>query len=133
MIGCLRRKRNAKVSLNGRDRAGAVWPRTTRYPSGSLEESGGSQGAGWQSGWLLGSVVPWGAADSLVHEGEVLSLAEFSADTHKRHKGTAQIDTETLRKTERERQRYKMPFLSAVLLLFFLNSTVQYRDFQCLS
>ena len=52
----------------------------------------------WYSGWLLGSVVPWGAADSLVHEGEVLSLAEFSADTHKRHKGTAQINTETLQR-----------------------------------
>jgi len=73
----------------------------------------GSQCAG-SSGWLLGSVVPWGAADSLVHEGEVLSLAEFSADTHKRHKGTAQINTETLQKT-RERQRYKIPFLSTVL------------------
>ncbi|CAL8364317.1 unnamed protein product [Arctogadus glacialis] len=44
----------------------------------------------WYSGWLLGSVVPWGAADSLVHEGEVLSLAEFSADTHKRHKAGEQ-------------------------------------------
>ncbi|CAL8372295.1 unnamed protein product [Boreogadus saida] len=44
----------------------------------------------WCSGWLLGSVVPWGAADSLVHEGEVLSLAEFSADTHKRHKAGEQ-------------------------------------------
>jgi len=54
----------------------------------------------WQSGGFLGSVVPRGAADSLVHGGEVLSLAEVSADTHIRHICTAQINTETIEQAE---------------------------------
>lgn len=48
----------------------------------------------WQSGRFLGSVVPRGAADSLLHWGEVLCLAEFSS--HTRHIGTAEVDTESL-------------------------------------
>lgn len=54
----------------------------------------------WQSGGFLGSVVPRGAADSLLHRGEVLCLAELSA--HTRHIGTAQVNTETLWREHRK-------------------------------
>lgn len=54
----------------------------------------------WQSGGFLGSVVPRGAADSLLHRGEVLCLAKFSA--HTRHIGTAQVNTETLPREEKD-------------------------------
>ena len=53
-------------------------------------------GGGGVSGGLVGSVVFQGALGSLVHEGEVLCLAEVSADAHKRHIGAAQLNTETL-------------------------------------
>lgn len=39
MIGCSRRKWNAKVFRIGWDRAGQSGPRTTQYPRGPLEES----------------------------------------------------------------------------------------------
>lgn len=55
----------------------------------------------WQSGGLLGSVVPRGAADSLLHGGEVLCLAKFSAQT--RHIGVAQVNTETLSREGKRR------------------------------
>jgi len=44
----------------------------------------------------LGSVVPRAPKNSLVHKGEVLSLAELSADGHKRHICVIRINTETL-------------------------------------
>lgn len=59
----------------------------------------------WQSGGFLGSVVPRGAADSLLHGGEVLCLAKFSA--HTRHIGTAQVNTETLWREEKEQTEVK--------------------------
>lgn len=53
-----------------------------------------------ESGRFLGSVVPRGAAGSLLRWGEVLCLAEFT--THTRHKGVAQVNTETLQRQETE-------------------------------
>lgn len=50
----------------------------------------------WLSRGLLGCVVPQVAKNSLVHKGEVLSLAELSADGHKRHICVIRINTETL-------------------------------------
>lgn len=78
----------------------AAGPRTTRYP-GDGGVFGRSQQllAGWRSGRFMGSVVPWGAADSLLHCGEVLSLAEFSA--HTRHIGVAEVNTEILQRGDR--------------------------------
>lgn len=65
---------------------------------GTLEETGVPSVLA--SGGLLGSVVPRGADDSLVHEGEVLCLAKVSTDTHIRHICMAQINTETLPRKE---------------------------------
>lgn len=90
----------------------AVGPRTTQYPRGPLEES--AVPTRWQSGGFLGSVVPRGAADSLLHGGEVLCLAEFSA--HTRHIGAAQVNTETLRREEMTRVRLH----DGVILIVFL-------------
>lgn len=55
------------------------------------EDNGQSRGS-------LGSVVFQGAADSLLHSGEVLCLAKFPA--HTRHIGTAQVNTESLQREQ---------------------------------
>lgn len=102
MTGCSRRKWKAKFRI-GWERAGQSGQGLRDIPAGGV---GGvlwkSQQfvACWESGRFLGSVVPRGAADSLLHGGEVLCLAELS--THTRHIGAAQVNTETLpRKGER--------------------------------
>lgn len=101
VIGCSRRKWKAKIFRIGWDTAGQSGQGLRNIP-------GGERGEGlwksqqflvcWQSGGFLGSVVPRGAADSLLHRGEVLCLAKFSA--HTRHIGTAQVNTETKEQAE---------------------------------
>lgn len=94
VIGCSRRKWKAKVFRIGWDRAGQSGQRLRSIPVGLRKSQ--QFLLCWQSGRFLGGVVPWGAADSLLHRGEVLCLAKFSA--HTRHIGTAQVNTETLRR-----------------------------------
>lgn len=85
----------------GRENLFALRLRTTRDPRGIQERQTGPS-ANPVSGGFLGSVVPWGADDSLVHNAEVLSMAEVS--THKRHKCAARICTETLSREEKQSQ-----------------------------
>lgn len=92
VIGCSRRKRRAKISRIGWDRAVQSGQGLRGIPGGLWMSQ--QFLVCWQSGGFLGSVVPQGAADSLLHGGEVLCLAKFSA--HTRHIGTAQVDTESL-------------------------------------
>ncbi len=95
VIGCSRRKWKANVFFRiGWDRAGQG---LRNIPAGLWKSQ--QFLACRQSGGLLGSVVPRGAADSLLHGGEVLCLAKFSA--HTRHIGAAQVNTETLLRGER--------------------------------
>lgn len=98
VIGCSRRKRRAKVRRIGWVKPGQWGQGLRSIPGGGLWMSQQFL-ACWRSGGFLGSVVPRGAADSLLRGGEVLCLAEFS--THTRHIGTAQVDTETLQRGER--------------------------------
>lgn len=96
VIGCSRRKWKAKVFRIGWDRAGQSGQGLRNIPGGLWKSQ--QFLACWQSGGFLGSVVPRGAADSLLHGGEVLCLAEFSA--HTRHIGAAQVNTETKEQAE---------------------------------
>lgn len=99
VIGCSRRKWKAKVF--------SYWAGQSGRGLRSIPDGGRGWGGlwkcqqflvCWQSRGLLGSVVPQGAAGSLLHGGEVLCLAEFSA--HTRHIGTAQVNTETKEQAE---------------------------------
>lgn len=94
VIGCSRRKQRAKTRRIGWGRAGQSGQGLRGIPEGLWIRQ--QFLVCWKSGGFLGSVVPWGAADSLLHGGEVLCLAEFPA--HTRHIGMAQVDTENLQK-----------------------------------
>lgn len=98
VTGCSRRKWKANFRI-GWDRAGQSGQGLRNIPAGGLWKSQQFV-ACWESGRFLGSVVPRGVADSLLHGGEVLCLAEFS--THTRHIGAAQVNTETLPRKERD-------------------------------
>lgn len=94
----LKEKVESKYSYRLRQ-DGAVRPRTTQYPTRSFGKSQQFL-VGCRSGGFLGSVVPKGAADSLLHRGEVLCLAEFSG--HTRHIGTVEVNTETLGREKKQ-------------------------------
>lgn len=96
VIGCSRRKWKANIFRIGWDRTGQSGRGLRSIPVGLRISQ--QFLLCWQSGRFPGGVVPWWAADSLLHRGEVLCLAEFSA--HTRHIGTAQVNTETLRREE---------------------------------
>lgn len=98
----LKEKLESKDFSDWLGQGGAVRPRTTQYPK-ELFWINQQFLLCWQSGGFLGSVVLHSAADSLLHWGEVLCLAELPG--HTRHIGSTKVNTETLQRGKKHTQK----------------------------